>query len=55
VDYLFLEPGTVTLLCYDEAGVDAQSGAFPVDLSDLGVMVDFIFSTPGTVALSDCP
>jgi photosystem II stability/assembly factor-like uncharacterized protein len=54
VDFIFEEPGTVTLPCLGEADVDALGGANPIDLSDLGLLVDFVFLDPGTVFLPSC-
>lgn len=56
VNFLFSPPGTVVLVCTEEADVDAQGGPNPVDSSDLGVLVAFLFAQPpGSVLLPDCP
>jgi choice-of-anchor B domain-containing protein len=57
VDFLFLEPGTVTLPCIDESDMDLTGGPpeFQVDLADLGILVDYLFLPPGSVTLQPCP
>jgi hypothetical protein len=56
VNFLFSTPGTVLLVCIDEADVDASAGPNPVDSSDLGLLVAYLFaSPPGSVTLPDCP